>query len=124
MYSIQSLTIFYFFNLFLFLAALGLHCYAWAFSSFSKQRLLSSCNAQASHCNDFSCCRARALGEQVSVVVARGLQSTGSVVVAIGFVAPQHVGSSQTRDQTCVPYMGSRLLTLNHLGSPRWYLLK
>ena len=62
MYSIQSLTIFYFFDLFLFLAALGLHCYAWAFSSFSKQRLLSSCSAQASHCNDFSCCRAQALG--------------------------------------------------------------
>ena len=97
------------------LAVLDLCCCVWAFSG---------CSLRASHCNDFSCCRARALGEQVSVVVARGLQSTGSVVVAIGFVAPQHVGSSQTRDQTCVPYMGSRLLTLNHLGSPRWYLLK
>ena len=70
MYSIQSSTIFYFFDLFLFLAALGLHCYAWAFSSFSKQRLLSSCSAQASHCNDFSCCRAQALGHASSVVAA------------------------------------------------------
>ena len=31
------------------------------FSSFGKQGLLSSCNAQASHCGGFSCCRAWAL---------------------------------------------------------------
>ena len=32
------------------------------------------CGAQASHCSGFSCCGAQALGEQASVVVARGLQ--------------------------------------------------
>ena len=31
------------------------------------------CGARASHCGGFSCCRARALGTQASVVVARGL---------------------------------------------------
>ena len=31
------------------------------------------CGAQASHCGGFSCCGARALGVQASVVVARGL---------------------------------------------------
>ena len=32
---------------------------------------------EASHCRGFSCCRARALGAQASVVVARGLSSCG-----------------------------------------------
>ena len=44
-----------FLNFYLFLAALGLHCCAWAFSSCSKWGLLSSCSAQASHCGSFSC---------------------------------------------------------------------
>ena len=43
--------------IYLFWAALGLHCCA-----------------RASHCGGFSCCGARALGTQASVVVARGLQ--------------------------------------------------
>ena len=36
------------------------------------------CSAQASHCGGFSCCGARALGTQASVVVACGLSSCGS----------------------------------------------
>ena len=36
------------------------------------------CGAWASHCGDFSCCRARAVGVQASVVVARGLSSCGT----------------------------------------------
>ena len=39
------------------------------------------CGAQASHCGGFSCCAARALGAQASVVVARGLSSCGSRAV-------------------------------------------
>ena len=42
------------------------------------------CGARASHCGGLSCCGARALGAQASVVVAGGLQSAGSVVVAHG----------------------------------------
>ena len=65
--------IYYFFYtfiyLFLFLAALGLRCCVWAFSS---------CGERASHCSAFSCCRARALGGGASVVVARRLSSCGS----------------------------------------------
>ena len=45
-----------------FLAALGLHCCTQVFSSCGKQGLLSSCGAQASHCNGVSCRRAGALG--------------------------------------------------------------
>ena len=41
--------------------------------------------AWASHCCGFSCCGARALGTRASVVVARGLESAGSVFVAHGF---------------------------------------
>ena len=47
--------------IYLFLAALDLHC-----------------GAQASHCSGFSCCGAQALGAQASVVVVRGLSSCGS----------------------------------------------
>ena len=36
------------------------------------------CGARASHCGGFSCCRARALGTQASVVAVRGLSSCGS----------------------------------------------
>ena len=36
------------------------------------------CQAWASHCGGFSCCRAQALGTRASVVVARGLSSCGS----------------------------------------------
>ena len=61
---------------------LGLHCCIQAFSSCSKKELLSSCNAQASHCGGFSGCGAQALGAQASVVAAPGLQSAGLLVAA------------------------------------------
>ena len=55
--------------MYVFLAALGLHCCAWAFSS---------CDERASHCSGFSRCGTRALGARASVVVAHGLSSWGS----------------------------------------------
>ena len=36
------------------------------------------CSARASHCGGFSCCGARIIGVRTSVVVARGLSSCGS----------------------------------------------
>ena len=42
------------------------------------------CSVRASHCGGFSCCGARALGTRASVVVVRGLQSAGSVVMTHG----------------------------------------
>ena len=59
---------FFLINLFLFLAALGLH---------GCTRAFSSCGEQASHCGGFSCCGARAVGARASVVVAHGLSSCG-----------------------------------------------
>ena len=67
-----------FFSFILFLAALGLHCCARAFSSCGEWELLFVAGARASHCGGFSCCGARAVGMQTSVVVARGLSSCGS----------------------------------------------
>ena len=57
------------------MAALGLCCCAWAFSSSGKRGLLiivGLLTAVASRCG------ARALGAQASVVVARGLSSCGA----------------------------------------------
>ena len=88
--------------IYLFLAVLGLHCSAWA-----------------SHCGGFSCCRARALGAQASVVVVHGLSSCGSWALehrlsscGTRAVVPWHVGSSWTRDRICVPCIGRQIL--NH----------
>ena len=44
------------------MAVLGLHSFQWAFSSFGEQGLLSSCDAQASHCIGCFCCGSQALG--------------------------------------------------------------
>ena len=42
--------------LILFLVVLSLHCCPWAVSSCGERGLLSSCDAQASHCGGFSLC--------------------------------------------------------------------
>ena len=80
------------------------------FLSCGKWRLLFNWH---SHCSAFSCCGAQTLGCVGSVVTTHGLwRIWASVVVCTGLVVPQHVGSFQTRDQTCVPCIGR--WTLNH----------
>ena len=65
------------------------------------------CSAWASHWGGFSCCRAWALGLWASIVVSHGLSICGSQALECrGLVAMQHVGPSQTRDQTHVPCIG------------------
>ena len=89
-------------NFIYFSAALGLHCFfALAFSSCSDQGAILHWGARASHCSGFSCCKARAVGTQASVVV-HGLSAC--------LVAPWHVESSQSRDQTQVPCIGRWIL--------------
>ena len=44
----------------LFLAALGLHCFAQDFSGWGEQSLPSNCDAWPSHCGGFSCRGTRA----------------------------------------------------------------
>ena len=72
--------------IYLFLAALGLCYCVWAFSSGSRQGLLSSRGVRAAHNRGFSC-GARALGPVGLVAVAPS-----------SLAALQHVGSSQARD--------------------------
>ena len=73
---------------YLFLSVLGLHFFAWTFSSCSKQGLL--CGVWASQCSGFSC-GAQALGmhglesRRSTWVAAYRPSSTGSVVMAHGF---------------------------------------
>ena len=45
-----------------------------------------------------------------SAVVVPGLESTGSVAVVHGLVAPRHVGSPRIRDQTCISCTGKWIL--------------
>ena len=101
--------------IYLFLAALGLCCCAWAFSSCGEQGLLfvavrrlliavASLVAEydtyllGSRHADFSSCGTR----------AQQLWHTG-------LVAPWHVGSSRTRTRTHVPCIGRRIL--NHCAT-------
>ena len=75
----------------------------------------------ASHYDGFSCYPAQALGMWVSVVTAHEHSTCGSWSLecrlssglrCMGLVASWHIGSFQTRDQTCVPYTGRKLLFL------------
>lgn len=82
----------------LFWAVLG-HCScSQAFSSFYEWRPLSSCGLEASHCSEFSCCGAHALGARASVSLAHRLSY------------PKAPRSSQIRDQNLVPCIGKLIL--------------
>ena len=51
---------------------------AYRLSLVGGRGLTLRCGEQASHCGGFSCCGARALGTQASVVAAHGLSSCGA----------------------------------------------
>ena len=109
----NSLLAFFFFNIYLFIfGCAGLCCCTQASSSCSKQKILSSCGAWASHCIDFSCCRAQALGSVGFINCSVWIQC----LQPMGLVAPRQVESSWTRDPTHVPCIGR--WTSNH-GSTR-----
>ena len=59
------------------LAALGLPLLCAGFLQLRRVGATLRCGVRASHCSGFSCCGARALGMQASVVVARRLSSCG-----------------------------------------------
>ena len=92
----------------LFVAVLGLHCCAWAFSSCSKW-------GSSSWCTDVLCCfscGARALATRASVAAAHRLRSRGTralVSVACGIFPAQGLPACFGR-QTSHP--------LYHQGSP------
>ena len=102
--------------IYLFMAALGLCCYTWTFSSCGY----SSCRAWASHCSGFSCCRAWAL-EYVDFnscsmwTLEQGLRSCG----------PQALLPRSMWDlpgsglEPVSPALAGRFLTLDHQWSLR-----
>ena len=77
---------FFFFNfylfIYLFIGCIGSSLLCAGFLQLQRAGVTLRYSARASHCGGFSCCGARALGAWASVVVARGLQSAGSVIVA------------------------------------------
>ena len=60
------------------LAALGLRCFAQAFSSYSERGTTLGCGLWAAHWGGVSCSTAWALGAQASVTAALGLRSCGA----------------------------------------------
>ena len=97
--------------IYLFLAALGLHCCAQAFSSCGEAGATLRYGAWASHCSGFSCCKAQALGTRASVVVAHEFSSCGSRAQLLRSMWE----SSRTRDRTCVPCIDRWIL--NHCAT-------
>ena len=61
----------------LFMTALGLYCFAQAFSSFGKWGATLLCSVMVSYCDGFSCWGVKALGTRASVVATLGLTSCG-----------------------------------------------
>ena len=108
------------FYLFYFLAVLGLRCCAWAFSSCGERGLLfiAVCGLLIAVASLVVEHGLQAHGLQQlqhvgSVVVVHGLQGAQAQQLwRMGLVAPWHVGSSQSRDQTHVPCIDRRIL--NH----------
>ena len=79
-------------------AVLGLCGCKQTFFTCNKWRLFSSCSEWASHV-------------VASLAVDYRLWSARAQYLwCMGFDAPWHVGSSQTRDRTCVPCIGKQIL--------------
>ena len=103
---------FFFFSIFiyLFLAVLGLCCSGFSVVAASRGcSLVAVCGLLIAVASLVA--KHGLQGSQHSVVVTRGLSSCGSRAQAqklwcMGLVAPQHMGASQIRNQTCVSCMG------------------
>ena len=74
-----------------------------AFSGCGEQALPSSCGARASHCRDGSK-GSRAFGHQE--LRLPGSRAQVQYLWSMSLAALQHVGSSRTRNQTCVSCTG------------------
>ena len=98
-----KLILFFFPLIYLSLAALGLRCCMWAFSSCGEQGLLFVAGHGLLIAAASLGCGARALGTRAQQLWLTGL------------VAPRHVGSFLTRARTHVPCIGRRIL--NHCAT-------
>ena len=98
-----------FFYLFIYFGCFGPLLLLGLFSSYGEQGLLSSCSGWVSHCSGISCVGAGGLRHMGPVAATWVLQSPGSIVVALGLVAPRHVGSFQIRNQTRISCVGRQI---------------
>ena len=86
-------------TIYLFMAALGLHCYVQAFSSCDKQGLHCSSNVWAFHCWHLCCWRAR-------------LSNLPSVVMVHWLCCPRACGIFLYQGSNRVPCIGRQILNL------------
>ena len=100
---------------FVYLASLGLHCCKQV--SGCGELGLVQCGALAFHHRGFSCCGTQAVGVQVSVAAACGLQSAVSLVVAHRFSCPTacEIFSDQGAN-LCPPALADRFFTVGPPG--------
>ena len=77
---IWSYLFYFIFNLFILFifGCVGSSLLCVGFLQLWRARVTLHCGARASHCDGFSCCGARALGTQASVVVAHGLSCSAA----------------------------------------------
>ena len=95
-----------FFFYILFLAALGLNCCTWTFSSCAKQGLLSSCGMQASHWGDFLFFIYFLIGGKLvyNVVLVSAIQQYESAIsVCVCVCVCVHAKSLQSGPSLCNP---------------------
>ena len=78
--------------------------------SLAVESQLSSCHAGAAHHGGFFCCRALALGLLGFSGCGSRFLEHRSIIVEHGLSCSKAVGSSQTRDQTCVSCIGRWIL--------------
>ena len=99
------------------MVARSVHCCKRAFSSCGHWGLLSRCDDCASHCRGFSCCGGGLQGVGASAIAVCVLGSWGSWVLEhrLSSHSPWAllllgiVGSSRTRDRTCVCCIGGQI---------------
>ena len=116
------LNFYLFILIFIFLSVLGLHCCVRAFSSCGKQGLLfvvvcgfliAVTSLVVEH--GLQVCGLSSCGTWAQQLWLTGSRAQAQQLWCTGLVAPQHVGSSRTRDRTRVPCIGRRIL--NHCAT-------
>ena len=139
--SFYQLAVFFFFQklffnrfIYLSLAALGLRCCERAFSSCGERRLLfvvvwglltvvaslvAEHRLQAHRLQQLWLAGFSSCGTRAQQLQPAGSRAQAQQLRRMGLVAPQHVGSSQTRARTRVPCIGRQILIHSHQGSPQ-----
>ena len=91
-----------------------------AFSSYRELGLLRSCSVWASHCSDFSCCRAQSPGYSGFSSCGSRAGNTGSIVVAYRLGCFTACGSLPKQGSNpCLLHWQANFLPLSHQGSPK-----